>query len=389
MTEESEELTGQQLEQSEDHSATGVAGQAAESDSARGESLPSSEVVGAQPPEFDLSESSWQVAIYMTNKLGNVSSLFRTTIAAIQKDAPSAEYRAEPAELSATAMASLKFLIGTSPTLQVVFYQAAKNLYPERLLDLRPMNTGGLINIFSTSEISALLALTYFYRSFQKRCEEKEWERLTERLFEQIGIGYFIGQAIKEVGGGVGMFLGGIRYLSQVPFLMADLPKFQKFRREVARRSELFWLERERELWGCNHLQIAALLAQKLGFVMPYSPLSLSLGMDAHDIRLDAFPQAMQQMLIRNRGVIRYIESYHETNRPPSDGNHLFFLPTSELAMLQERISQVKNDASAFTWLQAVKTNLPKDVAAAFRVSLLETRLTRQTADGSAPDGDV
>jgi hypothetical protein len=260
--------------------------------------------------------------------------------------------------------------VKVSPTLKSVFFFAAKALHDEKLRAVKHLTVKKLLSIFEPREVASIIGLTFVYKRIQKQCDPEEWILFQRKIHTQMEIGTILGEKMRHIGKGNGMLLGGIRFLAQATFALGAPEQFQAFKKKVRKSSSVFDLKIEQEFFECNHLQVASLLVQDLGFCMPRSPVSMSLGMDALSVPPAQLPSRLKDHLLSWRAAMEYIEGYHSNGAPPTKMgfDYALRLPEEETEDLREKIWVIIREGSQFDWIAKTKLELPTEVAEALEM---------------------
>lgn len=310
-------------------------------------------------------QSSLEIAKRYTEQIPAPSSMFTAAIRAI-RNAEQVLRGGDQNALKDLAINSTSFLVSISPTLKTVFYRAAQDLHAEELKTLQPLSMKGLLRLFSTSEITAVLTLTYLYRHLKRHLPEDPYQKLTKKMLTHIEIGAIVGRTIKYIGVGNGMLLGGLRYAGLALFMAANEKKYTEYRRKVEREDKLFDVKLEREIFQCTSLEVASQLVRSFGFgLVTTSGFAFA---DSDDTPPD-FSEQMAEELLCWRVAIALTEAFHLTGAAPDVGeDSVLYLPPEESAVLQKQCWGVVRDGSTFTWLTASRKDLPPEVCTALEI---------------------
>lgn len=262
---------------------------------------------------YDAEENkeSWQKARELSRYLGDISSLYFDAMRAINKNQQFINNHYQITEWP-TGMQPCLFLFKVSPTLRTILYLAAKELYTDEMLQIEKPTVTIMLPLFSSDELSGIISSTFIYKRIAKQVDESEWQRYQHSIHMHYKLGALTGDAFDEVGRGNGMFVTGLNYLSFLIFSIHDLKTFQKLRRELEKGDTLFNLKREEKEWGCNHLQVAAVIAQKLGFMQPHSFMAASISLLADDIDTSLVPPEEYNIISHWQAVVEITESLHK-----------------------------------------------------------------------------
>ena len=290
------------------------------------------------------------------------SALFSSCIRTIKT--AEAHDREESAALKDLAVSSSIFLIKVSPTLKSVFYKAAECLHPESLKALQPLKIRTLLATFHASEICAILALSYLHRHLKKKTPFEEFERIEEKLYAHMEISSIVGKTVRHMGNGNGILLGGVQLLAMALFSVADIKKYQEFRRRLSKKNKLFDLEDELKTFGCTHLQVASAIVQSLGFG---KITAMAVALEVHGGAGDA----IEEELLCWKAVVLLSQSFHETGEAPDVGEEdALYVPAQEAAKLAASCKHVLEKGSSFNWLKASKLDLTPEVREAMEIPM-------------------
>lgn len=319
------------------------------------------------------SDPCWAAARTYAFSIGHVPPLFSSCIRAINK-ADSVLESIDQESVKEMTISACEFLVKVSPTLKAIFYFAAEALSPEALKKVRPLSVRKLLSVLEPRDVSSVLGATFLYKRVQKKCDPKEWLILQRKIHTQMEIGLLVGEKMRHIGRSNGMLLGAVRYISQATFAVHSIDTFKEFKKAARNSSQIFNLSLEEKFFGCNHLQVASLLVQELGFCMPRSPVSMSLGMDAMSVQPDNLPARLKEHLLSWKAAMAYIESYHSNGAPPEKMNleYALELPAEEQEEFRSKIWEIIREGSQFDWISKTKRDLPEDVATELEIQSVE-----------------
>ncbi|WKZ57364.1 MAG: hypothetical protein QY326_01480 [Bdellovibrionota bacterium] len=304
----------------------------------------------------------WDLPRKLVASLGPLPANFTTCIRTVKL----AEMRMENKDSSALttlAFRQVQPVVHLSPTLKSVFYFAAHQLR-ERDLDALPnLDELSLLKLFSADELLAALSLALITRKVRRICDEEQWKRLFGHLRVHMELGYSVGATVVHVGGANGMLVAALRYLSMAMLMVKDLEKFKAYRRETIKKEALFDLASERKLFGCDHLQIASLLLQNLG----YGSL-IGEGMFASSQvpagRFGEWLREQDEVIQCWCAAILWTESLHATGKISDDlkGNDDLYLPDETIVDLQSLARVLRDKGSSWDWPLKGKKDLPEAI---------------------------
>ena len=342
---------------------------------------------------------SWEIARAYADRIGHISAIFTSSIREITIADEKAYNFQEQKAVRDLTVSKAAFLIRVSPSLKAVLYFSARSLYPERLLECQPVSVEKLTKLFKPGETASIIALTYLYRAIRKLCDKQEFHVLEERMKTHMEIGTHVGATIANVDTWYGMLLGGLQYLALALLAVDNLKKFQVYRRKIEKEGQLFDLDQEQQLWSCNHLYIAAYLAQMMGFSFDVSRCLASLAENGTDTfptieeegeeRSEAEELALRDKFLCWHEALTWTTALHSTGEPPvqPEGEmSSLAVPPDIVADLRSRTKKIREEGSRFDWICKRTEDLPPDVMEQLNVSLellasLETDLKRPGAD--------
>ncbi len=209
--------------------------------------------------ELDPTTRSWKEARNIVAVVGPCPRLFTTAVHFLNLDQANNEDVAQH-----SAKACINLLLHSDSFTAALYYAALT--YKEPLL--RESSLGRrvrIVDLFQASEMSALIAILYLYRRLRKGCDKELFAKITEEMIVDIELAGKIGYAIPAIGLQYGLLVGALPHLGRAMLLGIDKKKYKKYRLGMKVENKEFDLDAEHKIWGCNHLQIAVLLAQVVG----------------------------------------------------------------------------------------------------------------------------
>lgn len=308
-------------------------------------------------------EKCWDVANNYVNRVGKIAPNFASAIRAITMSELKHGTARHPQAQKACHDYVLPWL-KRSPSLKAVFYFAAESMYEEELDKCQSLTLSKLLDIFYPGEVAAILGLVYLSKRLEKISDPTEWQRTTTLLQIQMELGSFVGENIPIIGAGTGMLIGGMRTLGYAVLSLVDLEKFKLYRRSIKQHGELFDLDYEVNHWGCNHLHIASLLVQSLGFGLQ-AGLGLGLGMAYKTVEspkswflsLDEETQCWQVAL-------SWAEALHTQEDLPGfvPEGHELYLDLGREKELKKSANAILAKGSTFNWTERSREDLTEEV---------------------------
>jgi hypothetical protein len=214
--------------------------------------------MSTQPNAF--SPESWEYARRHAGMFGNVPSSFTSVIRGLMNE--------HSAGLASTTGQSKYFLVRLlkSPSLSAPFYFLCATHNPDVLLQNTHTPPDALAKAFTPFELAYLLGLVYLVRRAQTLCDKEEWKYVAEPLARNVNTAIQIGRSIPAIGTGTALIEASAPLLGLCAFMKHDVKGFREYRRNAKKRNNAWDCDEEVERWGCNHVQIASVLVQTLGF---------------------------------------------------------------------------------------------------------------------------
>ncbi len=321
-------------------------------------------------------EERWRNAKVFANVLKEPNAMFSTAIRTIKSTENS--YGADSEALKKAAVSASLFLVDVSPSLKAMFYFAAETLYPDEVAKHTELDSKTLLGLFRPTEVTAILAISYIYRRVRKRCPEAEWKKFATKLLIHARITCVVGDTINFVGTGNGMLIGAFRFLSIGLFAIKDLKGFQEYARKLKNDATLFDIEFEEKRWGCNHLEIASILAQSLGF-----GVNVGYGFSMAYGQGSKLPEHLEEKVFCWRTCMEWSQTFQETGEPPRlSEEDAMFLPDSEMQDLKRQANEALD--CPFHWISRSKRDLTREQC--LKLKLDPAISTQPDAEGEAED---
>ncbi len=212
-------------------------------------------------PTESFTPESWEYARGYAGVFGTLPSSFTSVIRALMNE--------HGAGLAQTTGNNKYFVLRLlkSPSLLAPLYFASEVYNPEVLTQSGPTPADQLIKGFSPFELACILGLVYIVRKVQGLVDPEEFKYVIDPVIPKVNVAFAIGRTITAIGVGTALLEATIVPLAVCAFAKHDLKGFKDYRRDVIKNLSGKWNpELEIEKWGCNHIQIASVLLQTLGF---------------------------------------------------------------------------------------------------------------------------
>ena len=302
-------------------------------------------------------EASWRQAGHYAELIGSVHPVFLRGIRALQQ--------LERGDKQGKASEHYQVTeVMRSATLRSVLYHAAKAIYTDKLADHPKISGPDLLDLFSPYELASVLCAAFLFRRTSKQCPGQVWSKLASEINGQIEIGALLGNKIPAIGKGRGVLVGSIRYIAFGLLASQDEHGFKKYKRHLNSSNLLSDLSMEVSGWGCNHLQIAAILLQTLGMGIAAAKGTATV----------ATPLSIEQLEMDSDTLAwyagaRWIESMIEKEcAPPELSAYPDLFPgKAEIATLQKLIDGILQEGCDNPWInkraQDIQPQLAKQLA--------------------------
>lgn len=221
---------------------------------------------------------SWNTAKKYVGQLGPVATIVASCIRSITSSRKVFAGKNIQARHD-FAVETVTPVIEHSPSLKVVLYEASKVFSSEGLAERGNFELRELIACFNPDLLVNLIGFNYFLRRLKKFISEQPFTEFSARVQKQLEIGYEVGSGVAQIGPERGMLASGIRAVSYGLYMIKDFDEYSKLMNRFAADNKLSDLSLEEERFGCNHLQISAVLMQSMGFGVSAS-IGIGLGLD-------------------------------------------------------------------------------------------------------------
>jgi HD-like signal output (HDOD) protein len=232
---------------------------------------------------------------------------------------------------------------------QATLYFGAKCYYPHLLEGRNKVPLVDALGMLLPSELSSIIALTYLSEQLKPHCDKKEWENVMRQLRIHTELGRLVGATVPDTNSGTGMLVAGVRYMGMLGLLAKDPEGFAVYRGEMRTGRRICDLAREQEEFGVSHLELAAVMLQRLGF--------------GAQLAGEVLPSAFTAGEGTIPKVLRWVESIHLSGSPftlreyaPSLG-----VRRPELVTLRDKSHAVLEASEPCSWLMRDKSDLIVD----------------------------
>ena len=238
------------------------------------------------------------------------------------------------------------------PSVHAPVHYATLTFYSANYAGKQFISTTEFTQVYKPIDVAAIFAMLYVYRRLKKLAPPEEWNFISRFVSEQVEISGHFGAAIPDVGLGNAILCGGIRAMAFASFAIKDLKQFKEYRRYLRTHPTLYDREYERRLWQCDHLDVATLLMQRLGF-------GLEMARSFYDAVSDKkFEEdEITGQISRFQACADSLEALSKSASPSRDelvdGSH----DEKAISTLLEEVQAIKKGGSQFSWLDKGKAD--------------------------------
>ncbi len=244
-----------------------------------------------------------------------------------------------------------------SASARTALYYAALTFKPDQLDPKKEFSADYLSTIFSPHDLAHLIALYFIFRRVKRGCGEQGLGALQDLIFKYGEIGGLVGAAIPNIGIGTGIIVGTMRFLGQAMFIGIDPQGSEKYQKFLQKENRLFDLAGEIAIWGCSHLQVAAMMMQLIG-----------LGIDAANSFVEAFTPSIKgedelpTEVFRRKITWTWIEAFVNTGLPPDIAHRGEYYPRAQdLEKATHKIKSLLERGSEYRWMIRGKEDASKE----------------------------
>lgn len=301
---------------------------------------------GSTPQEHELSDD-WQAARHYAFSFQPFSNLFTHFIRAAQS-----ELQQGTKPLSSPTHQQFARLY-RSASVRAILYYALITLDEAPVKKREYVRDSDIYSLISPSDLTALLAIIYLFRrgrTLTKRYEESERILQNAQLYADLSL--YLGSAIPDLGISACLFGGPLRNLIFLSYLNANRKVFKQYWVDIKRRKVPFDLKMEMEMFRCTHLQVSAVVLQKVGFGAERGK-SFIAGVEAKshkELKGDA---------LRYMAGLKWLDALILTGgAPDATIGDEFMLEEHAANRLEPQIDKLLRDGSAYSWLFKGKKDL-------------------------------
>ncbi len=293
--------------------------------------------------------NSWEYARGYARIVGRIPTSFSSSARALV-----ASHRVDPLVLGSMAKASVLRLLG-SPTLLATFYFYSKGFPADRRIEDADLSKEELLRRFGGPlHLAATLMLAYLHKRCKRLCPEEDFAVISQELHRIVEVGTNLGFAIDGMGPGFGSLAEGLHTLAQSLFLAHDQKSFLKYRNILRKEGKSFDLRVQREIWGCNQIEIASCLLQNFNcgieISTAYHDGLLSKGLPDESANRDIYFFYLASQWTR---------SLCEKKEPPEFVHKGQYYPRDEaLKLITERIQALRDSATQPAFLERSKDDI-------------------------------
>jgi hypothetical protein len=252
-------------------------------------------------------------------------------------------------------------------TLKATYYYFSKQFRPELLKEKSQITERDFIQAYTTIDHAAVLTFCYLFKNLSKKIEKEEWEYVQVPLYEALAIGGAVGQAIKQIGLGIGLLIRGVRYLSFAPFMRENRKAFKEYRHHLKANDIPFDTAFEEKMWQCSSIQIGGLLLERMGFPRTVTLQFVAAAERSETVEAEPIfgtPFRMAECL-----VDAYMEGHEIPTSTPAWVGKELQLPAEVRGTLLAALNKVFDDKNRIEWLNKTSNNLSPETTPELAIS--------------------
>lgn len=323
-------------------------------------------------------EQDWEAAKRFANNFAKLPSSFVVCIRHLLKSTRPDD----PFHLGDDCKFMLKRLLN-SYSVKAPFYFAARTFFPDKVAEKANLSDLEILGFFRSDEIAVMLSSLLLYRVARRNCPKEDWDMLSPKFEEAVDLGMHLGYAIPQIGPLRGLLVGAMRNCGFAAILAGDKSGFVAYRRHLKSRRRICDFEYEEAKWGCNHVHVACLIMQALGFSsqLTYS-FQLAMLEEATE-KLDAEAKALKVARL-------WVDSLVLSGAPPDTklGDE-YIIEDAALENFAGLIEDIKKNGSKYRWMSRSRKDVtPADCPQICKKPLKETKIIETDAEDLALDSE-
>lgn len=294
--------------------------------------------------------TSWDNARSYAAELGELPSPLTSAIRRIRPGQ-------SEAQLSSTTVSFLQRVI-RCPSVKRSLYYTARTFHSSRV-ESSSFLTGKLIlDLFPPADLASLLSLLVLYRMKVKNLSGDALEEISAEVHTAAEIGGHVGQAIPEIGFGRGIIVGSFRALALSSLRHAEPEQWISYKRHLRKNNIFYDLSEETSLFGCTHIQLAAIFVQSLGLGIP-SALHFSEAFDEAVARVGALSAEADAV----KTCALWIDCLQLTGTIPDQVHKVEFYPVqSSLVRLLASVNEQRLNGTRYRFLDRPESEDPEEM---------------------------
>jgi hypothetical protein len=295
----------------------------------------------------------WRAAAEIMEPYGRVAANFSEAIRLMVS-----HYEAGTATLPLSAQNHILRLLSNN-TIKAAYYFITKGYKPDTFAGKSHISSKDLFNAHSPIDHAAILSYAYLFRNLSKKTEQAEWEYVETPLSEALALGGSVGCSIPEVGLAFGLLCRGLRYLAFAAFLRDNRRGFKEYRRHLKQEDLPFDTAFEEKTWGCNNIQVAAIIMERMGFnrQMAFQFVAAA----EHDAK--SAPDELYGIRFRMAEALihHYSEEGEVLDNCPAWVGKKFPFSTDARGTLLTKLNQVLPNIEKYEWISKSSTSVNPD----------------------------
>ena len=274
-------------------------------------------------------------------------------------------------------------------TVKATYYFMTKQYRPEVLKQQEPLTIEHLFQAYSAIDHAAIITYCYLFRNLSRKIEKDEWDYVQTPLYEALAVGACAGINVPEIGFGFGLLGRGLRYLAFAAFLRENRRAFKEYRQHLKSSDLPFDLDFEERLWGCNNVQVSAIILERMGFNRKIAIQYLAAA--ERDTNMTPDPLYGVRFRLAEAVIDSYMEKQEIPQTAPAWVGIELALPTELRGKLMTELRKVISDKQRIEWLNKGGSSITPEQTPEFfsGEAVAEPKKDEQQEEGSARPADA
>lgn len=242
-----------------------------------------------------------------------------------------------------------------SPSVVAHLYFAARTYRPNELEELKQYTPRQVAELFNPGEIAVLLMTMYMHRHIGRWLDDEDREPLNMKLQLYMDLGLPLGETIPTLGAMRSLLVGAGRYLGWAALALHDPKGLKKYRVDMKVKGKPFDIKDEMLLWNTSHVHIAATIFQFFGF-------GVATAQGYQSAMLAPPQQPLSDEALKFRVAEQWLDALILTGDVPTESlGDDFLLSEENTESFVQRVQNLLNSGSEFSWLSRKRTEIGPD----------------------------